>query len=975
MRKLLLFTWVLCAGVLAAGLEVPGRVEADDGAFVSLPVRIEAEADRLEVTVPEGFRLVSNPQARAGRQLVNLYVERGLASGVYPVTLRLWRGERTLAQARVEVFVRPRPAFELRASKLRPVVLGEPLEHRIEVANLGNVPDVYRVEARSRGMPVKVDPPELALAPGEVGTVRLELWPHTAQAVVVLVDVRSTRAPGLERRLGLATRVLPFAGAERLGGRALHYRLELAGGPSTQGWRYTVGAGLSGALSDYVSTASRAHAGTSGAGLRLGFEGDWGWLAASAGPEGYGFAGGQGDWRGELNLRNGSPSARLRWRPDPWDFSAYAAAGRQRLGAGVRWSVAPALRLEPALALDRWSAGPHYALEGKLTLAYEGLGWLGRTTANLSPTGYALSSELATRRARPFGLRAYGSYRDGRLAARLSAQRDLAGPWGWQGRVGYESGRVNWWTGVAYATPLQPWVGSLGLAGKGGLAGVRAHLGYRVPAGSLGGWVEYAPGGRWGYAVDARLREEGLELGVGYRRRDTPTLHVSLSHAWRGWRLGGSYEHDLVADRGKGRFGFSHTGRVFSFEGGLKGGETLELWFLAGLRLEGAFPTPEALIELFGGRKTGVLEGQVYADENGNGRRDDGEPAVAGARLFCGGASAESDARGRYRLEAEPGTCRLEVRGDGGRLGLARALELSFAQGTKKRMNLGLVPVAGVSGEAYLDANGNGVRDEGEHPLAGVRVRLVTPEGEVVERLTAANGRFTFDGLPPGRYRLALAAEGLPHLYAPAEPVERVLEPGPLPFVRLAAAPMKRTTRQTYRIGDVAVFVEAVPESAPPGGEVEVRVTVEGGEPSGVILEYADTRRELASTDGRHWTGYLRVPRDRRGYLPFRVHARFEAGEAVEEGVVRVRPGALARLTLEPALVDPGDRVRATARFQLAVGAAELRVGERVYPLERADRWTWTAELAAPREPGRYKVELWADGRRYAQTNLRVLEP
>lgn len=100
------------------------------------------------------------------------------------------------------------------------------------------------------------------------------------------------------------------------------------------------------------------------------------------------------------------------------------------------------------------------------------------------------------------------------------------------------------------------------------------------------------------------------------------------------------------------------------------------------------------------------------------------------------------------------------------------------------------------------------------------------------------------------------------------------------------------------------------------------------------------------------------------------MRARFEAGEVVEEGVVRVRPGALARFTLEPALVDPGDRVRATARFQLAVGAAELRVGERVYPLARADRWTWTAELAAP--PGSRAATRSSCGRTAGATPRRT---
>lgn len=79
-----------------------------------------------------------------------------------------------------------------------------------------------------------------------------------------------------------------------------------------------------------------------------------------------------------------------------------------------------------------------------------------------------------------------------------------------------------------------------------------------------------------------------------------------------------------------------------------------------------------------------------------------------------------------------------------------------------------------VTGEVYLDVNGNGVRDGGESGLDGIAVVLI-PEGEtepVAEMTTLGNpdlGEYSFTGVVPGTYGVALADE---------EPFFAISQPG-----------------------------------------------------------------------------------------------------------------------------------------------------------------------------------------------------
>jgi len=70
---------------------------------------------------------------------------------------------------------------------------------------------------------------------------------------------------------------------------------------------------------------------------------------------------------------------------------------------------------------------------------------------------------------------------------------------------------------------------------------------------------------------------------------------------------------------------------------------------------------------------------------------------------------------------------------------------------------------ATLTGEVFIDANGNGRRDPGETPLAGVRVLL----SNGVQSLTDDQGRYTFRNLVPGSWLVTLDRGQAPFQAAP----------------------------------------------------------------------------------------------------------------------------------------------------------------------------------------------------------------
>ncbi|NLB38852.1 MAG: hypothetical protein GX810_06360 [Clostridiales bacterium] len=70
----------------------------------------------------------------------------------------------------------------------------------------------------------------------------------------------------------------------------------------------------------------------------------------------------------------------------------------------------------------------------------------------------------------------------------------------------------------------------------------------------------------------------------------------------------------------------------------------------------------------------------------------------------------------------------------------------------------------------WVDKNRNGIQDDGEPGVAGVRVTIAgdnLPEGYQATQLTDANGHYLFSDLPPGAYTITFDTDTLPANYIP----------------------------------------------------------------------------------------------------------------------------------------------------------------------------------------------------------------
>lgn len=161
----------------------------------------------------------------------------------------------------------------------------------------------------------------------------------------------------------------------------------------------------------------------------------------------------------------------------------------------------------------------------------------------------------------------------------------------------------------------------------------------------------------------------------------------------------------------------------------------------------------------------GSFYGRVYQDINLDGRFDPGldQPQANAAIRVDGSRYVVSDESGQYRVDNvrtgahEIRLDLLSVRADLTLLDEARQAAV-LAQGRDSIIDFRLVPTGRITGIVWLDLNGNGRMDDGEQPLADVR--LVT--GSNRDTLTNEDGVFLIGDLPPGEHVILIDEKTLP---------------------------------------------------------------------------------------------------------------------------------------------------------------------------------------------------------------------
>ncbi len=196
-------------------------------------------------------------------------------------------------------------------------------------------------------------------------------------------------------------------------------------------------------------------------------------------------------------------------------------------------------------------------------------------------------------------------------------------------------------------------------------------------------------------------------------------------------------------------------------------------WFT--LKVGGKHTSP-----VCGGLDLGVISGLTFMDGNGNGLMDEEEQLLAGVEIVLTPTREDlqsfhiiTDENGAFLMEnLRPDTYTLTVICPENRvlsrmpkvsLGLKNGLaeqtvKLTVGMGSQwTEQMLGCVAPSSWHGEAYYDANENGVRDEGDAPAGGETILLRDADsGESIMTVqTMADGTFAFEGVAPGEYILA----------------------------------------------------------------------------------------------------------------------------------------------------------------------------------------------------------------------------
>ncbi len=175
----------------------------------------------------------------------------------------------------------------------------------------------------------------------------------------------------------------------------------------------------------------------------------------------------------------------------------------------------------------------------------------------------------------------------------------------------------------------------------------------------------------------------------------------------------------------------------------------------------------------------GTVRGSVFADQNDNGVRDDGENGLTGVTVRLMGEEgeafrAEIGADGTYLFDAVmPGTYYLEyelpedtvfarVTAGGNTIdgdGTGRSESFTMSSGIEKTGPVcGALKLGRIEGTAYHDHDGDGVRAENEEAIEGLTITL-TPSRAELEEITATTGEdgsFILGALRPDEYTMTV---------------------------------------------------------------------------------------------------------------------------------------------------------------------------------------------------------------------------
>ncbi len=181
--------------------------------------------------------------------------------------------------------------------------------------------------------------------------------------------------------------------------------------------------------------------------------------------------------------------------------------------------------------------------------------------------------------------------------------------------------------------------------------------------------------------------------------------------------------------------------------------------------------------------KWGKIMGKVFIDTNQNGIPDEGEQGLSDILVRIPKENVtRTDPNGFYLFEEViPGEKTIKL--DAIELPIELALKEGFERTVivesrqVKEANFALIESATIKGRIFVDENNNGVYDLGEDGIEGVSISLM-PKYKTVT--TDENGKFVFEYLFPGIYKIRLDPADIPIEYrlVSSEQLDLRLSPG-----------------------------------------------------------------------------------------------------------------------------------------------------------------------------------------------------